>query len=156
MFRKTAAAAAWIVLCFIAYASISRITSRPTLHVSVSLEHIAAFAFVGLLFYLGYPNRITFVLVIVIGSATLLELMQLVTIDRHARLADLIEKICGGGLGLAAGRTLACYEGAFREWAQVRATGGRWRHLAPYTLKRNSLSRAPDIQTPSHQPERRG
>jgi len=39
----------------------------------------------------------------VMGSALLLELAQLVTVDRHARLIDAMVKECGGLCGIVAG-----------------------------------------------------
>ncbi|MCA6107146.1 VanZ family protein [Bradyrhizobium cenepequi] len=106
--QKLAAVAAWVLLCFLAYASVSPIGARPTLPASTSLEHIAAFATVGLLFHLAYPRHAMFVWFIVIGSAVLLELMQFVTIDRHARVVDAVEKMAGGIMGIVTGR-LALY-----------------------------------------------
>ncbi len=41
---------------------------------------------------------------IVLGSAALLEVLQLLTPDRHRRLLDAIEKIVGDAVGIAAGR----------------------------------------------------
>lgn len=154
--RKIAAIAAWAILCFLAYATISPITARPTLHIAVSLERMAAFASVGFLFYFAYPHRLGLVLVLVFGSAALLELMQIATVDRHARLADLIEKMVGGSIGLAAGRAILRYEPALRDWVQPIATARRWRSPAASTLIQDSLSRGPDIQRPSRQPERLG
>jgi hypothetical protein len=44
MFHTFIAVAAWTVLAFIAYATISPIQDRPTLPTSSSFEHLAAFA----------------------------------------------------------------------------------------------------------------
>jgi apolipoprotein N-acyltransferase len=74
--------AAWASLCFIAYASLSPLRDRPTLLSNV--EHLAAFAVFGALFCLAYPRRFPTVLIFVIGSAALLEVLQLLTPDRHA------------------------------------------------------------------------
>jgi hypothetical protein len=48
----------------------------------------------------------------VLGSAVLLELAQLLTIDRHARVHDAIEKMSGGTLGIVAGRTFLYFKRA--------------------------------------------
>jgi hypothetical protein len=48
--QKLAAIAAWALLCFLAYASVSPIGARPTLPSSTSFEHVAAFTTVGFLF----------------------------------------------------------------------------------------------------------
>ncbi len=43
---------------------------------------------------------------IVLGSAALLEGLQLLTADRHVRVSDAVEKMAGGGLGIAAGQVI--------------------------------------------------
>jgi VanZ family protein len=111
--RPLSAFAAWGLLAFIAYATITSIQSRPTLPSSSSFEHLAAFAALGLLFSLAYPKHTTLVCVIVFGSAVLLEVMQLLTPDRHARLADALQKLMGGAVGIA-GITVARWFGSDR------------------------------------------
>jgi len=109
---------AWASLCFIAYATLSPLRERPTLLISSSVEHLAAFAVFGALFCLAYPRRIRAVLVLVVGSAILLEVLQLLTPDRHARILDACQKIVGGFLGVFAGRAILHLERA-RSWLQV-------------------------------------
>jgi hypothetical protein len=41
---------------------------------------------------------------IVLGSAVLFELAQLLTVDRHGRVQDALEKMAGGVLGIMVGR----------------------------------------------------
>jgi hypothetical protein len=106
MFHKLKAVAAWALLVLIAFATISPIQYRPTLPISSSFEHLAAFAVLGALFYLSYPRHIAFVCLIVLGSAVLLELVQQLTPDRHGRIPDAIEKIAGGAAGIVAGRAI--------------------------------------------------
>jgi VanZ family protein len=69
------------------------------------------------LFCVAYPRRIVFVCLVVLGSAALLELAQLLTPDRHARLADAIEKIAGGGVGIALGHIM-CSLKRFDRWLE--------------------------------------
>jgi VanZ family protein len=109
MFTKIAAVASWIVLGFIVYATIAPIQDRPTLPASSSFEHLAAFALLGALFCFGYPRHIVLVCMIVLGSAVLLELAQILTPDRHARVPDALEKMSGGVAGIAAARTLLAF-----------------------------------------------
>jgi hypothetical protein len=103
MFHKPIAVAAWALLALIAFATILPIQYRPTLPISSSFEHLAAFAVLGTLFYLAYPRRIAFVCLIVLGSAVVLELLQQLTPDRHGRIPDAVEKIAGGAAGIVAG-----------------------------------------------------
>jgi VanZ family protein len=102
MFQKFVAVAAWTLLAFIAYATLSPIQVRPTLPTPASVEHFAAFAALGALFSMAYPKRTGLVCILVFGSAALLEIAQLFTPDRHARLADAVQKMAGGACGMIA------------------------------------------------------
>src|SRR6266513_3068612 len=106
MFQRLACVLAWALLIFIAYVTLSPIAARPAFSTSTTVEHIVAFAVLGLLFGLAYPRHLVLVLIIVLGSAVLLELAQLITPDRHARLLDAIEKMAGGASGIVAGRAI--------------------------------------------------
>lgn len=106
MFHKLIILAAWALLAFIAHATLAPIQSRPTLPSSTNFEHLAAFAVLGFLFCLAYPRHAIVAVIIVLGAAALLELLQLLTPDRHGRLLDVVEKMVGGGLGIAAGRLI--------------------------------------------------
>jgi VanZ family protein len=116
MVQKFVTVAAWALLAFISYATVSPINDRPTLHTSISLEHMAAFAVIGLLFCLTYPRHVALVCLIVFGSAVLLEFVQLLTPDRHGRLQDAIEKISGGVVGIVAGRAFVNFDRASRRF----------------------------------------
>jgi VanZ family protein len=100
---KLATVAAWAFLAFIAYATLSPIQARPSV-ANADLEHVAAFAVAGSLFYLAYPRRIFLVCLMVLGGAMLLEYLQTLTPDRHGTLFDASEKIAGGVLGICAAR----------------------------------------------------
>ena len=117
MFHKLTTVAAWALLAFIAYATISPIQDRPKLPTSSSFEHLAAFAVLGTLFCLAYPRHIALVCLIVLGSAVLLEFAQLLTPDRHGRIQDAIIKMTGGALGIVAGRAMLYFQQASR-WFQ--------------------------------------
>jgi VanZ family protein len=117
MFHKLIPVAAWALLAFIIYATISPLQDRPNLSNSAGLGRIVAFAALGGLFCLAYPGRIVFVCLVVLGSAALLEMVQLLTPDRHSRLLDAIEKMAGGAAGIAAGRAILYFEQANR-WFQ--------------------------------------
>jgi VanZ family protein len=112
MLHKLTAVAAWAFLAFIIYATVSPLRDRPTLFSSAHLEHIGAFAVLGGLFCLVYPRQIVLVCLIVLGSAALLEVLQLLTPDRHGRLLDAIEKIVGGAAGIAAGLAILTFKRA--------------------------------------------
>ena len=119
MLRKLIAITAWLCLLFIIYATLSSIDARPQLSSDepapvVYLEHFGAFAVLGLLFCLAYPRRFTFVCILVLGSAVLLEVLQIFIPDRDARVADALEKLAGGVAGILAARAflaLSWYRG---------------------------------------------
>jgi hypothetical protein len=96
----------WLTLGLIAFATLSPIGDRPSI-ASPHLEHFAAFALVGLAFALAYPTRVLLVLTIVLGAALGLEAMQLLTPDRHGRVADALVKALGGISGICVGQMLS-------------------------------------------------
>jgi VanZ family protein len=103
--------AAWTVLTFIAFATLSPYSLRPELTETepglvVLIEHVGAFGLLGFLFIVSYPERRRVVCLVVLGSAIALELAQILLPDRHARLADALEKIVGGGAGILLGISL--------------------------------------------------
>jgi VanZ family protein len=103
MYRRFIAIAAWMSLGFIAFSTMSPAGLRPQI-ASVGFEHVAAFAVVGVLFAIAYPRRLLPIVALVLGSAIVLELVQLLTPDRHARLSDLLVKLGGGSIGIAVAR----------------------------------------------------
>jgi glycopeptide antibiotics resistance protein len=114
MIRRLITVAAWTLLVFIAYATISSLHARPTLSTSPDFERLAAFAVLGALFCLAYPRHIVLVCLIVLGSAVLLEFAQLLTSDRHGRIQDAIIKTTGGVLGILAGRATLYFRQSIR------------------------------------------
>jgi VanZ family protein len=106
MLQKLITVAAWGLLAYIAYATLSPIHDRPTLGTSADFEHLVAFAALGGLFSLAYPRQTVLVCLIVLGGAALLEFAQLLTPDRHGRVQDAIEKLAGGAVGILAGRAV--------------------------------------------------
>jgi VanZ like family len=96
----------WLALGFVAFVTLSPIGDRPSL-ASPHLEHFAAFALIGLAFALAYPNRVLLVVTLVIGAALGLEAFQLLTPDRHGRIADALVKALGGISGICIGQMLS-------------------------------------------------
>jgi hypothetical protein len=117
MSQKLVTVVAWTLLAFVAYATISPIQDRPTLLTSASVERLAAFVALGALFCVAYPRHVVFVCLVVLGSAVLLEYLQLLTPDRHAHFQDAIYKMAGGAGGIVAGRSVLYFERANR-WFQ--------------------------------------
>ena len=113
-----AMAAAWIAVIAIAYATLTHVgfvyaiyfklapyLMRPGMQTYAHFEHVIAFACLGVLFGFAYPRRPVLVCIIVFGAAALLEIMQTMTPDRHGTWIDALEKMAGGGAGIAAAMT---------------------------------------------------
>ena len=115
MFQRLLKLVAWTGLCFIAYATLSPLRDRPILLTSLKLEHLAAFAMLGTLFCLAYPRRTLAVLLIVLGSAALLELLQFLTRIATREPWTHSQKMIGGAAGVFAGRVVLCFDRA-RFW----------------------------------------
>jgi VanZ family protein len=104
MLHKLAPMTAWACLLFVGSVTLSPVYLRPRWTETepaliVILEHVGAFAVIGFLFSVIY-TRTTLVCLLVLGSAVLLELLQLVVPDRDARVIDAVEKLIGGGIGI--------------------------------------------------------
>jgi VanZ family protein len=120
MFRKLIAAAAWGCLIFIIYATLSSLSRRPELtanetDLSVAIERFGAYALLGSLFMVAYPRRFKFVCVLVLGSAILLELLQIFAPGRDARVLDALEKLAGGIVGISCAYAIRDSAGAGAE-----------------------------------------
>jgi uncharacterized membrane protein HdeD (DUF308 family) len=124
MLQRFFAIAAWTALCLVAYVTLSPIGQRPTLLASWNIEHLAVFAVLGGLFCLAYPRSTRAVLIIVLGGAALLEILQLFTPDRHARTLDALQKIAGGCVGIFAGRAILHFDRVRSRFPElIRSTG---------------------------------
>jgi VanZ family protein len=109
--------AAWTCLAIIAYATLSHpslvmsvyrtlspVFGHPSMRAYARIEHMAAFAVLGVLFSIAYPRRRLLVWLLVLGAAALLEALQVLTPDRHGTLHDYLEKTAGGVVGIILGR----------------------------------------------------
>jgi hypothetical protein len=105
MLHKLIIAGAWSCLAFIVYATLSPIGARPVIAGGffTILERFGAYLVFGLLLYLAYPRYLTFVCIMVFGSAVTLELLQNFVPDRDPRLLDAMEKLLGGTAGIVLG-----------------------------------------------------
>ncbi|MDK1377416.1 MULTISPECIES: VanZ family protein [unclassified Sinorhizobium] len=103
--RRIASLLAWLLFGVIAYSTLSPIGMRPHIGTWVHVERFGAFGLLGLLFMIAYPGRLWFVIAIVLGTAVGFELLQMLSMDRHARWEDLAVKLAGGGCGIVA----ACF-----------------------------------------------
>jgi hypothetical protein len=114
MLHRCLAVAAWACLIFIVYATLVSAHVRPELTQSepmlaVFAERYGAYGLLGGLFRLAYPSRVRAVWIFVLGSAVILELLQILIPDRDARIIDAMEKMAGGATGLWVASTLLVY-----------------------------------------------
>jgi len=109
MVQKTLPIAAWAVLIFIAFVTLSPLALRPEMASDPFYERFGAYAVLGLAFGVSYPRRALMVVGIVVGAAVALEALQHLTPDRHGHLHDLVAKVSGGLFGIAISELIARY-----------------------------------------------
>jgi hypothetical protein len=109
---------AWIAAIAIAYATLTRVDfvysiyfrlspmlMHPDMRTYAHVVHVLAFAALGAVFVLAYPNRPILVSSVVLGAAICLVILQTLTQDRHGTVTDAVEKFAGGATGIAMVRT---------------------------------------------------
>lgn len=104
---RTARLLGCLLLAALIVVTLAPIGLRPVSGAPVSLERFGAFAALGFLFALGYPQRRWQMMLLVIGAAAVLESLQLVEATRHGRMADFLMKAAGGGFGVGLATALA-------------------------------------------------
>ena len=97
---------AWSCLTLIGIATLVPIGFRPESGFSPSIERFSAFAALGLTFALAYPRHFWLAVFVALGSALLLEALQLLEPSRHGRVFDAMVKVAGGSIGLMLGQVL--------------------------------------------------
>lgn len=95
MRRLLSSASACCVLTAIAFVTVSPIEWRPDDILGVDADRALAFAILGGLFTAAFPRRWLLIALGMIGVASGLELVQLLSETRHARVEDAMVK--GGG-----------------------------------------------------------
>jgi hypothetical protein len=111
----------WLLLLAIAVMTDGPISLRPETTLPANVERIAAWAFLGALFAIGYPKPTFSLVLLLVGAAGLLEFAQLRELGRHGQISDFVVKSAGGVLGLGAVR-LAQYFWWKRSLASGRAS----------------------------------
>ncbi|MFA7414049.1 MAG: VanZ family protein [Rhizobium sp.] len=115
---KAAKAFAWLLLAAILFVTVSPIGLRPHTIITVSIDRAGAYAVTALLFALAYPHRWKRVALLLVGSAFLFEVMQVLSPTRHAHFEDAAVKSLGVCAGLAIGYGLSRLSFfAKRSWA---------------------------------------
>ena len=116
MSQRLLTVAAWLCFGFIVYATLSSQSARPELTTTeppliVFIERFGAYAVLGCLFRLAHPRRVVLVSPVVLGSAVLLELLQIFVPDRDARISDALEKLAGGFVGIVLANAIQTFSG---------------------------------------------
>jgi VanZ family protein len=104
--------AAWASVAAVVYATLSKLEliyrlyyllapflNYPSMRTYATIEHLAAYGIVGMLFCALYPRsllRVCFFLFLFIVG---LEVLQTLTPDRHGTLRDVVEKMIGAVMG---------------------------------------------------------
>lgn len=100
--NRIARVSGWLLVLAAVFLTLAPRTLRPQTGVEHHLEHVLAFALVGLAFGLGYPGRRPLLALVGVLMAALLEVVQAWAPGRHANLSDFIVNAIGVGAGLAA------------------------------------------------------
>ena len=93
-------------VALIALVTLSSQAARPVLisadesDLIVFVERFGAYAVLGSLLYLAMPGRIGLALITMSTIAVMLEALQILRADRDPAILDVIEKICGGIVGI--------------------------------------------------------
>jgi VanZ family protein len=97
---KIARIAAWLLVVAIVVMTLGPPTVRPVSGFNRSLEHVAAFALLGLAFGLGYPGRRLLLSLIGAAVVAVMEILQLIVPGRHAYFSDFIINAGGACAGI--------------------------------------------------------
>jgi glycopeptide antibiotics resistance protein len=97
---------AWSCLVAILIITLAPIGFRPESGLSPSIERFSAFAALGLAFALAYPRHLWLAVFVALGSALLLEVLQMLEPSRHGRVFDAMVTVAGGAVGLMLGHLL--------------------------------------------------
>ncbi len=81
---------AWVLAAAVTFATLGPARFRPHANITHVGEHAVAFILLGLAFALAYPKQRTLAAGIAVIMIGVLELLQLFTPGRHARLEDFV------------------------------------------------------------------
>jgi hypothetical protein len=104
---KTFRIAAWLVLAFIIFVTVSPTNLRPSDYLPGDIDRAGAFALMGGLFVMAYPRHWVFAALLIVLSAGVIELLQELSPTRHAHVHDALVKAAGAGIGVVVGRFVA-------------------------------------------------
>jgi VanZ family protein len=101
MIRKVLQASAWLLALAIVVLSVVPPLYRPVVGVSHGVEHLLIFLATGLAFGLGYPKRHEIAAIGLVTFAGAIEVAQLFTPGRHARMSDFVIDAATACIGVA-------------------------------------------------------
>ncbi|ASY65475.1 hypothetical protein SJ05684_b44930 (plasmid) [Sinorhizobium sojae CCBAU 05684] len=112
--RRAVSLIAWLLFAGIVYSTLSPLGMRPHVGGWVQLERFGAYGALGFSFAMAYPGRKWLVLAMLLAGAAGLELLQMVSADRHARFGDVAVKVAGAASGAGAVWLFARHAQRFR------------------------------------------
>lgn len=95
--------AAWLSLGAVIFVTVSPIGLRPRDVMPVDADRALSFTVVAMLFTIAYPRRFWLCAVLLVCGAAAMELLQLLSATRHARLQDASVKAVGAAVGVVIG-----------------------------------------------------
>jgi hypothetical protein len=102
MTRRPLQIFAWLALAAIIFVTVSPIGLRPSDILPVNMDRALACAGMAGLFVLAYPRHWLWVGLVMVFGAGLIEVLQLLSPTRHARVDDAIVKASGALMGVLA------------------------------------------------------
>lgn len=102
MMTRLAALAAWLLLAFIVFSTVSPIGMRPHDVLPVQVDRALAFFLLSGAFVVGYPRHWLIIGAACIASAFAIEALQFLSATRHPQLIDASVKAVGAALGVSA------------------------------------------------------
>jgi hypothetical protein len=98
--------AAWTFLIALAVVTIGPISQRPLTSLPANLERLIAWLCAGIIFAEAYADRLLLLLLLLVGTAGLLEVAQMEVLQRHGRWSDFLVKAAGTVIGIGSVRAM--------------------------------------------------
>jgi VanZ family protein len=90
---------AWLLAAAVTFATLGPPSYRPHSNLGQDGEHAFAFVLIGLAFGLAYPRQRLLASAIAMAAIGAIEILQLWTPGRHARLEDFLVDAAAAGVG---------------------------------------------------------
>jgi hypothetical protein len=122
MKNKFALIALLVIFGTIAFTTLSPLSYRPPVVITVNLDRMLAFAGLIAMLVIAFPRRFRYALAVSLVLPATLEILQTLSPTRHAEVTDVLIKTGGGIIGCVAGLMIVAMVRSYRRRAD-RAQG---------------------------------